>query len=116
MPSKTVLFDTQARPIHDLGLSSRNFLSFQPQSRLFLVAGFGNLSGNIDVWDRKSMKKVAEIVAPNASHCEWSPDGTFIMSPFFSFLSSSPSLCCDRLIKAKPLVFSQPLFSVHDCG
>ncbi|CED82824.1 Predicted translation initiation factor related to eIF-3a [Phaffia rhodozyma] len=84
MPSKTVLFDTQARPIHDLGLSSRNFLSFQPHSRLLLVAGFGNLSGNIDVWDRKSMKKVAEILAPDASHCAWSPDGMFIMTAILS--------------------------------
>lgn len=80
MPAKTVLFDTKANPTHDLGLSPRNFLQYQPQSRLLLVAGFGNLSGHIDVWDRKVMKKVADIRAPNASTCEWSPCGTFIMS------------------------------------
>lgn len=80
MPAKTVLFDTKANMVHDLGLAPRNFLSFQPQSNLFLVAGFGNLSGAIDIWDRKTMKKVSEIRAPNASTCEWSPCGTYIMS------------------------------------
>ena len=82
MPAKTVLFDTKANATHDLGLAPRNFLQYQPQSRLLLVAGFGNLSGHIDVWDRKVMKKVADIRAPNASTCEWSPCGTFIMSQY----------------------------------
>ncbi|KAL7414825.1 eukaryotic translation initiation factor eIF2A-domain-containing protein [Mrakia frigida] len=84
MPAKTVLFDTKANPSHDLGLSPRNFLSYQPQSRLLLVAGFGNLSGHIDVWDRKAMKKVADIRAPNASTCEWSPCGKYIMTATLS--------------------------------
>jgi translation initiation factor 2A len=80
MPAKAVLFDAKANPAHDLGLSPRNYINFQPQGRFFLLAGFGNLSGTIDVWDRKSMKKVAQISAPNASACEWSPCGSFIMS------------------------------------
>ena len=93
MPAKTVLFDTKANPTHDLGLSPRNFLQYQPQSRLLLVAGFGNLSGHIDVWDRKVMKKVADIRAPNASTCEWSPCGTFIMSQSTHSLTPQSRRC-----------------------
>jgi hypothetical protein len=94
MPAKTVLFDAKANPVHDLGLSPRNFLCYQPQSRLLLVAGFGNLSGAIDVWDRKTMKKVAEILAPNATVCEWSPDGNYIMTA-----TLSPRLRVDNGLK-----------------
>lgn len=103
MPAKTVLFDTKANATHDLGLSPRNFLQYQPQSRFLLVAGFGNLSGHIDVWDRKVMKKVADIRAPNASTCEWSPCGSFIMSQSISidlYLMTELSRLTTRRISA----------------
>ncbi|KAI5475647.1 hypothetical protein MNV49_001064, partial [Pseudohyphozyma bogoriensis] len=79
MPAKTVIFDKRAKPIHDFGMHPRNFLSYNPQGRLLCIAGFGNLAGQVDIWDRKTMKKVCTIDAPNTSHCEWSPDGRFLL-------------------------------------
>jgi translation initiation factor 2A len=60
MPSQVKLFDTKAKPIHSFGAAPRNFLSYQPQGRLLLSAGFGNLAGGIDVWEISTRKKVAE--------------------------------------------------------
>ncbi|KAJ3259073.1 hypothetical protein HK103_002960 [Boothiomyces macroporosus] len=80
MPSKTTLFDHRASPIYHLEKAPRNTVKYSPTGRFFFVAGFGNLAGDMDVYERKSFKKVASIAASNSSACEWSPDGRHIMT------------------------------------
>ncbi|PFH53541.1 hypothetical protein AMATHDRAFT_137237 [Amanita thiersii Skay4041] len=94
MPAKTVLFDHRVKPLHDFGASPHNFISFNPQARLVALAGFGNLAGKIDIFDRRSLSKVCTIDAPNTSHCEWSPDGRFLLTA-----TLSPRLRVDNGIK-----------------
>lgn len=94
MPAKTMLFDQRVRSLHDFGPGPHNFLSFNPQGRLVIVAGFGNLAGKLSVYDRRTLNKLATIDAPNTSHCEWSPDGRFIMTA-----TLSPRLRVDNGIK-----------------
>lgn len=79
MPAKTTIFDLRCNVIHDFGTAPRNFISYNPQGRLLLIAGFGNLAGTMEVWDRRTLEKIATIEGSNTSHCEWSPDGRFIM-------------------------------------
>ncbi|KAJ3220779.1 hypothetical protein HK099_004022 [Clydaea vesicula] len=80
MPSKATLFDQRANPIYSFPSAPRNFVSFNPHGRVFCIAGFGNLQGEIDLWDRKSLKKIGTINGSNTSHCEWSPDGRHLMT------------------------------------
>jgi len=94
MPAKTKLFDQRERTLHDFGCSPHNYISFNPQSRLIALAGFGNLAGKIDIFDRKTLKKVCTIDAPNTSFCEWSPCGTFLLTA-----TLSPRLRVDNGIK-----------------
>lgn len=94
MPAKTVLFDQRLRPVHDFGVAPQNFISFNPQGRLVALAGFGNLAGKIDVFDRQTLNKVCTIDAPNTSHFEWSPDGKYILTA-----TLSPRLRVDNGIK-----------------
>lgn len=94
MPAKTMLFDQRVRSLHDFGPGPHNFLSFNPQGRLLIVAGFGNLAGKLNIYDRRSLNKIATIDAPNTSHCEWSPDGRFILTA-----TLSPRLRVDNGIK-----------------
>ena len=94
MPAKTVLFDQRVRTLHDFGASPHNFISFNPQGRLVALAGFGNLAGKLDIFDRRTLTKVCSIDAPNTSHCEWSPDGRFLMTA-----TLSPRLRVDNGIK-----------------
>jgi len=54
------MFDIKAKPIYSFGPNHRNFLSYQPQGRLLLSAGFGNLAGGIDIWEVSTRRKVAE--------------------------------------------------------
>ena len=60
MPARTQLFDTKNKPLHSFGSDPRNFLLYQPQGKLLLSAGFGNLAGGVDVWDMSTRNKVAE--------------------------------------------------------
>ncbi|EPQ50143.1 translation initiation factor eIF-2A [Gloeophyllum trabeum ATCC 11539] len=94
MPAKAMLFDQRVRMLHDFGSGPHNFISFNPQGRLILLAGFGNLAGKMSVIDRKILSQVASIEAPNTSWCEWSPDGRFILTA-----TLSPRLRVDNGIK-----------------
>lgn len=60
MPARTQLFDIKNKPQHSFGSDPRNFLLYQPQGKLLLSAGFGNLAGGVDVWDMSTRNKVAE--------------------------------------------------------
>ncbi|KAI0044131.1 translation initiation factor eIF-2A [Auriscalpium vulgare] len=108
MPAKAMLFDQRVRTLHDFGASFWNFISFNPQSRLILLGGFGNLAGHIDIFDRRSLSKASEIEASNTSHCEWSPDGKFLLTA-----TLSPRLRVDNGIKVW-YVLGQ-LLHVHEC-
>lgn len=108
MPARVMLFDQRVRTLHDFGTSFYNFISFNPQSRLVLLGGFGNLAGKIDVYDRRSLTKISTIDASNTSHCEWSPDGKFILTA-----TLSPRLRVDNGIKIWYLLGQ--LLHVQDC-
>ncbi|KAJ1721968.1 hypothetical protein LPJ53_003571 [Coemansia erecta] len=84
MPAKTALFNHRAELVHDFGVAPRNYVRFNPHGRVLAVAGFGNLSGQVDLWDRRTLQRVASIDAHGASACEWSADGRYLMAATLS--------------------------------
>ncbi|KAI9323826.1 eukaryotic translation initiation factor eIF2A-domain-containing protein [Dichotomocladium elegans] len=80
MPAKATLYDHRACAVFSFGIEPRNFVRFNPQGTIIAIAGFGNLNGTIDLWDRKTLKKINTFHAPNATHCEWSPCSRFLMT------------------------------------
>ena len=94
MPAKAALFDQRGQPLHDFGSNFYNFVSFNSHGRLVALGGFGNLRGTLDIFDRRSLSKVTTIDAANASFCQWSPDGRFILTA-----TLSPRLRVDNGIK-----------------
>ena len=115
MPAKTMLFDQRARTVHDFGTAFCNFISFNPQGRLLALAGFGNLAGKVDIYDRRTLKLVTTIDASNTSHCEWSPDGRFLLTA-----TLSPRLRVDNGIKiwhcSGPLVHVQHVEELYQAS
>jgi len=92
MPAKTTIFDSRANVVHQLPAGPRNTILYSPHARFVLVAGFGNLQGQIDVYDRQAgMKKITTIESSNPSICEWSPDGRHILTA-----TTSPRLRVDN--------------------
>lgn len=95
MPAKTTIFDIRANVIHQLAPGPRNTIHFSPHARFVVVAGFGNLQGSMDIYDRQTgMRKICTIEASNASVCEWSPDGRHILTA-----TTSPRLRVDNGVK-----------------
>ncbi|KAG4305652.1 hypothetical protein PORY_001208 [Pneumocystis oryctolagi] len=114
MPSKATIFDYQANVVHSLPLSPRNTILFSPHDRFVLVAGFGNLQGTIDIYDKgKGMVKIATIEASNASVCKWSPDGRHILTGI-----TSPRLRVDNGVKiwhySGALMYSEEMNDLYE--
>ena len=95
MPAKTTIFNTKAVATHTFPLGPRNTILFSPHGRFVLVAGFGNLAGQMDIYDvEKDFQKICMIEASNASVCEWSPDGKHILTA-----TTSPRLRVDNGVR-----------------
>ncbi|KAJ2714385.1 hypothetical protein H4R19_001756 [Coemansia spiralis] len=84
MPAKAALFNHRAEQVFDFGTAPRNLVRFNPYGRVLAVGGFGNLSGLVDLWDRKNLKKICTVDAHGASLCEWSPDGRYLLAATLS--------------------------------
>ncbi|OJD22548.1 hypothetical protein ACJ73_06105 [Blastomyces percursus] len=95
MPAKTTIFNNRAVATHSFALAPRNTIIFSPNGKFVIVAGFGNLAGQMDIYDLdKDYTKVATIEASNASVCEWSPDGKYILTA-----TTSPRLRVDNGVR-----------------
>lgn len=95
MPAKTTIFNTRAVATHSFALGPRNTILFSPNGRFVLVAGFGNLAGQVDIYDlEKDHQKVCTIEASNASVCEWSSDSIYILTA-----TTSPRLRVDNGVR-----------------
>ncbi|KAL6709553.1 hypothetical protein ACN47E_001488 [Coniothyrium glycines] len=95
MPAKTTIYNQRAVAQHSFDLGPRNTIIFSPHGRFVLVAGFGNLAGDMDIYDlEKNFAKVCTIKASNCTYCEWSPDGQHILTAI-----TSPRLRVDNGVR-----------------
>jgi translation initiation factor 2A len=95
MPAKTTIFNQRAVAQHSFSLGPRNTIIFSPHGRFVIVAGFGNLAGQMDIYDlEKNYEKVCTIEGSNTSVCDWSPDGKHILTA-----TTSPRLRVDNGIR-----------------
>ena len=51
MPAASVLFDKNCKPFFEFGKHHRNKIIWSPMPRFLALGGFGNLSGEIEIWD-----------------------------------------------------------------
>ncbi|OLL22822.1 Eukaryotic translation initiation factor 2A [Neolecta irregularis DAH-3] len=114
MPAKTTFFDHRANAIKSLPLAPRNTILYSPHARFIIVAGFGNLQGTMDIYDReRNLTKVSTIEASNTSICEWSPDGRHIMTA-----TTSPRLRVDNGVKifhyTGSLIFTEEMEELYE--
>lgn len=75
IPAKATLFNLKCDVAFDFGTGVRNAIHFNSFGNLVLFGGFGNLRGNIEVWDLKQKKQVSTSLAPDTTLLEWSPTG-----------------------------------------
>lgn len=113
MPAKTTVFNQRAVATHSFPLAPRNTILFSPSGRFVLVAGFGNLAGQMDVYDlEKDYRKVCTIEGGNPSVCKWSPDSKYILTA-----TTSPRLRVDNGIRlwhvGGSLMFNEDMIELY---
>ncbi|KAL4471958.1 hypothetical protein ABPG72_018460 [Tetrahymena utriculariae] len=80
MPAKPILYNLRCEPLFSFGTMHRNTIRFQPQGRFVLFGGFGNISGDVDVWELNSLEKLAKFNSNTSASIEWSLDGKHILT------------------------------------
>lgn len=78
MPAKATIYNLKCEPVFDFGTGPRNAAYYSPQGHILVLAGFGNLRGQMEVWDVKKFKQVCKPQAPDSTHFSWCPDGEHI--------------------------------------
>ncbi|CAL1571228.1 unnamed protein product [Knipowitschia caucasica] len=80
MPAKATVYNLQCDPVFDFGTGPRNAAYYSPQGHILVLAGFGNLRGQMEVWDVKKYKQVCKPQAPDSTHFSWCPDGEHVVT------------------------------------
>ncbi|XP_066478159.1 eukaryotic translation initiation factor 2A isoform X2 [Tiliqua scincoides] len=80
MPAKATIFNLKCDPVFDFGTGPHNAAFYSPQGHILVLAGFGNLSGQLDVWDVENYKLVSKPQASDATYFAWCPDGEHIVT------------------------------------
>ncbi|ORM39429.1 Eukaryotic translation initiation factor 2A [Babesia sp. Xinjiang] len=80
-PAELDMYDgTNGNKLLTFGRNNRNTIRRDPFDRLVLVGGFGNLSGEIDIWDLKNRRIIAQSKSECAVFCDFAPDGRYFVT------------------------------------
>ncbi|GJQ85744.1 hypothetical protein Trydic_g12149 [Trypoxylus dichotomus] len=79
-PAKATIFNLKCEPIFELGTGPKNSIYYNLQGNILLLGGFGNLQGQIEIWDAVNKKLIGKCDAPDSTYLEWSPEGTHFLT------------------------------------
>lgn len=80
-PAKVSLFNNKCEVIFNFGeAGSFNEASFSPFGNMLAIYGFGNLAGQLHVWDFEKKKVVTTLKVPETTGLEWCADGKHILT------------------------------------
>ncbi|XP_043919686.1 eukaryotic translation initiation factor 2A [Protopterus annectens] len=80
MPAKATIFNLKCDPVFDFGTGPRNAAYYSPQGHILVLAGFGNLRGQMEVWDVKKYNLISKPQASDSTYFSWCPDGEHIVT------------------------------------
>lgn len=79
-PAVCTLYTKNCIPAFEFGRIHMNTIRYSPFSNLVLLGGFGNLVGNIQIWNKDTLTLIGKNKAHCTVVCEWSPDGAQILT------------------------------------
>ena len=95
MPAEIALYDGRTGVKRmSFGVTRRNTLRWNAFGRFFIAGGFGNLPGDVDVWDKNRGLCLSTTRIPCTVICEWGPDGRHFLSA-----STFPRMRVDNFIQ-----------------
>ena len=71
--AKATMYDAAGKATFEMGCAPRNTIRWAPHGRFFVLGGWGSLAGEMDVWDRNKLKKIATTQSSYSISQEWSP-------------------------------------------
>lgn len=80
VPSMSVLYDSKNTPVFMLSHDFRNSVFFAPNGVFVAIAGFGSLSGEIEIWNYQKREFIGSCKSNIASFLKWSPDSAYFMT------------------------------------
>lgn len=83
MPARATLFDAKCNPVFEFGSGPRNIVRWSPLGRFLCLAGFGNLPGDVEMFQKGGDGKcrpIGHMRTHCTVHCEWAPDGRHILT------------------------------------
>ena len=80
MPAKATLYKGNGSKITTFPQSHKNTVRWNSFGDLILIGGFGNLQGDIEVYERSSLNPVGNCRAELTVACEWAPCGRIFIS------------------------------------
>ena len=81
-PNVTLYNPRSGDPVFELGAAPRNTLSYSPQGRFLMCAGFGTMRGDMDFWDIYKRKRMGPTVRSKLAVVDygWSADGRWFQT------------------------------------
>ncbi|XP_050517421.1 eukaryotic translation initiation factor 2A [Diabrotica virgifera virgifera] len=80
MPAKATIFNIKCEPVFELGSGPKNAIHYNPQGNILLLGGFGNLRGQVELWDTANWKKISSCEAPDTTLLHWAADGEHFLT------------------------------------
>lgn len=67
MPAKATFFNLKCDAVFDIAEAPRNSIYYNEYGSIVLLAGFGNLRGNVEVWNSAEKKLITTLQAPDST-------------------------------------------------
>lgn len=81
MPPDISLYNRDGILEFQFGNCNRNTVIFSPHGRFICIAGFGSLTGDIDIWDYNKKKRICNTFKSEySSQAKWSADSRFLLT------------------------------------
>ena len=93
MPAKATLYNGRGDVLFDYGTGPRNCCFFNQHSSLLMLAGFGNLRGDVECWrvggsNGAKHEKISEAQRGDTTYFEWAPGKNWSIEPRFDHFRS----------------------------
>jgi translation initiation factor 2A len=75
MPATSHFYNSSGNKKEQIAKHHRNTIKWNPFGTLFLIAGFGNLQGDVDIYEKNSLLLVGNCRANSTVYCEWGACG-----------------------------------------
>lgn len=79
-PAAVTLYNPKGEAVFQFGEAPVNSIYLNPFSTLVVFAGFGNLTGDVHVWNLKSRTKISHYQASDTTHFAWTADGLHMVT------------------------------------